>query len=440
MKTAHVMYSMDEAENSSMPKEKIKPTFRGWIVWFVAAFFYLYEYVLRASPGIMTEQLMQDFGITTTALGLFTSMYYYAYTPLQIPGGLIVDRLGARFAITLSCALCCCGTFLFAGCESLLGAQIGRFIIGAGSACAFLSTLKLVSDWFPARYFAVLSGMTTMIGITMGGYIAGKPLALAVNAVGWRSAMFWSATLGIATTLICWVMVSNTPKGTKTYTGKTSTATIIADLKILITNRQTWYIALYGCLFYVTISVFAEMWGVPYLMKKYTIDNVSASSMVAMLFLGKGAGAPCIALLSNYLESRRKVMFFSTFGATIAFLLAVYMDVSPSMMEVLLCFTGFCAGGQVLCFALNQEVNPHEISATTVGFTNTIVMLSGIVLLPLLGALLDFNWSGALGDNGVRIYDIQAYKAAMLALPVCLFLSFLLVFFIKETYPHGKDD
>ncbi|MBX9976974.1 MAG: MFS transporter [Alphaproteobacteria bacterium] len=417
--------------------DDVKPTFRGWVIWFVAAVFYLYEYVLRASPSIMTEQLMQDFAITTTSLGVFSSMYYYAYTPLQIPGGLIVDRLGARLVITLSCILCFAGTFIFAYSDSLIGAQIGRFIIGAGSACAFLSTLKLVSEWFPPRYFAVLSGMTVMIGITTGGYVAGKPLALFVNALGWRQAMVWTAILGIIVTAFCWFIIRNTTKDTAVTAGTASTSTIIKDLGVLIRNTQTWYIALYGCLFYVTISVFAELWAVPYLMKKYGVDNVGASSISAMLFLGKGVGAPGIALLSNYLESRRKVMFISTLGATAAFLLAIYANVSISVMEYLLFFTGMCAGAQVLCFALNQEVNPHEISATSVGFTNTIVMLSGVVLLPILGALLDFNWDGQLGANGVRIYDINAYQTAMLSLPFCLFLSFVLVFFIKETYPHG---
>ncbi len=439
MKTA-----MASVEDSKLviaaSKEDIKLTFRGWTVWFIAAFFYLYEYILRASPSVMTEQLMQDFAITSTSLGILSSMYYYAYTPLQIPCGLIVDRLGARLVITLSCALCVIGTFMFAQADSLLVAQVGRFIIGAGSACAFLSTLKLVSDWFPPKYFAVLSGMTTMIGITTGGYLVGKPFALFVNALGWREAMLWSAVFGILVTLICWLIIKNAPSDAQNHRGTASTSTVLKDLGILVRSKQTWFVALYGCLFYVPVSVFSELWAVPYLMKKYDLDNAAAASISVMLILGKGVGAPGIALLSNYFESRKKVMFYGAFGATIAFVAAIYLPVSMRVMECLLFFTGACAGAQVICFALNQEINPHEISATSVGFTNTIVMISGIVFQPLLGALLDCVWDGTLNGNGsgVRIYSLEAYQTAMLALPLCLFLSWILVFFIEETYPHSK--
>lgn len=425
-------------DRSSSPK---KATFQGWMIWGVSAVFYLYEYLLRASPSVMTHQLMQDFAITSTGLGLISSMYYYAYTPLQIPCGLIVDRLGARLVITLSCVLCFVGTFIFAQSEGLLGAQIGRFLIGAGSACAFLSTLKLASKWFPPHYFAVLSGMTTMMGITLGGYAAGQPLALFVNSMGWRSALIWLAIFGVGVALLCWVLIKNAPhKKTSSTHASATQSTLMADVLFLIKNPQTWLIALYGCLMYVTISAFAEMWAVPYLMKKYELDNVGAAGITAMIFLGQGVGAPGMALLSNYLKSRRKVMFLGTTGATLVFLSAIYLDPSILWMKVLLFCTGACSGAQSLCFALNQEANPHEISATTVGFTNTVVMISGLILLPLLGGILDLNWDGQLGEHGLRIYSIAAYELAMLALPVCLFIAWILIFFIKETFPKEQID
>ena len=132
-------------------------------------------------------------------------------------------------------------------------------------------------------------------------------------------------------------------------------------------------------------------------------------------------------------------MFFSTLAATLCFLLAIYAANSVFMMEVLLFCTGICVGGQVLCFALNQEANPKEISATTVGFTNMGVMMSGIILLPALGGILDLSWDGILDASGGRIYTLQAYENAMLALPICLFGAWVVSLFIKETYPEDDD-
>ena len=132
------------------------PTIRSWMVWGAAAVYYFYEMVLRVSPSVMTGELMSEFMVTSTALGVLASCYYYAYLMLQIPGGLIVDRLGPRIVVAASALLCAVGAYLFAYAESILLAQIGRFLIGAGSACAFISCLKIASNWFLPAQFAPL--------------------------------------------------------------------------------------------------------------------------------------------------------------------------------------------------------------------------------------------------------------------------------------------
>ena len=65
---------------------------KAWMIFGTAAAFYLYEYVLRVSPSVMTHDLMLDFGVTSTALGVLVSFYYYSYVALQIPCGVIVDE------------------------------------------------------------------------------------------------------------------------------------------------------------------------------------------------------------------------------------------------------------------------------------------------------------------------------------------------------------
>lgn len=443
MEQSSSMITVQKKSDSPIKPIIKRPSPRAWGIWLMAAIFYLYEYILRASPSVMTEQLMQDFAITTTSLGLLSSMYYYAYTPLQIPIGVVVDWLGARVVVTVSCILCVLGTIFFSLSDSLFLAQMGRFLIGAGSACAFLCTLKLVADWFPPKYFAVLSGMTTLTGITTGGYVVGRPFAEFVNNLGWRDAMMCFATLGVGVALLCWLVIRNHPHNHNkklALAPETTKENLWHSIGILVKSRQTWLIALYGCMFYVPISVFSELWAVPYLMKRYGIDNATAASIGVMVVLGKGIGAPGIALLSNALESRKKVMYACAFLGMLAFGTAIYLPVPIWLMQSLLFFLGGCVGAQVLCFALNQEINPKEISATTVGFTNMIVMMSGIIFQPLMGVLLDRFWDGTISNlTGRRIYSIDAYQTAISVLPVCIFVAWILVFFIKETFPRDEE-
>lgn len=410
---------------------------QSWIIWGMAALFYLYEYVLRVSPSVMTEGLTQSFGVTSTELGVLSSFYYYAYTLLQIPCGVIVDRFGPRRVITFSSILCTIGSFQFAMSDTLLSAQIGRFLIGAGSACAFLSTLKVAADWFSVRYFVLAAGLTSMMGV-LGGVFGARPFAVLVNSVGWRPAMNYAAIFGIVVTLFVWFVIKDKKNTPSEEVPQTPSTSLTYGLKVIMSNPQSWLIALYGCLMYLPISVFAELWGVPYLMKTFDVDNEIAATASIMIFLGMAMGGPAAAWLSNKIQSRYKVMFYSAFGALLFFSGVMFLpSITLQMVFAMLFMVGLCKGGQILCFTCVKEINPAHISGTTIGFTNTVVMLSGVIFQPLLGMILDSVWSGHLTSTGIRQYTADDYFLAMLAIPISLGVNLLLVRFIKESYPKS---
>lgn len=406
---------------------------QAWVIWVAAALFYVYEYVLRVSPSVMTDGLTLSFGVTSTALGVLTSFYYYSYSILQIPCGVIVDRFGPRRVITFSAALCSVGSLIFAFSESLYMAQIGRFIIGAGSACAFLSTLKVAADWFSAQRFALIVGLTCMMGV-LGGTMGAKPMAVLVNAFGWRSAMYWAALVGIIVTAISWIFIKD-KKVHKTDYYEETFSSLLTGLKAICSMPQVWLIALYGSLMYLPISAFAELWGVPYLMKTFGIDNEYASFSSIMLFVGMGIGGPVAAWLSNKIESRYRIMIFCALGSLVLFSIIVAFKLSLMVVFALLFVIGLMKGGQTLTFTCVKEITPIQISGTTIGFTNAVVMLSGVIFQPGLGILLDYVWDGTMSAEGLRIYSAQAYNTAMYAIPIALFINLIMTYFIKETYP-----
>jgi len=408
-----------------------------WVVWWTAGLFYLYEYILRVSASVMTNHLMQDFGVTASALGVLVSFYYYAYVPLQIPCGVIVDRLGARRVITISSVFCTVGCFFFATSGNLAYAEFGRFLMGAGSACAYLSTAKLAAEWFPPQKFALLTSITMGMG-TLGGTFGGKPFAVIVNQFGWRQAMIFAGIAGVCVTLTAWLIVRDRPE-TKASSQPADTSnekqSLLHGLKIIAGNPQSWLIGLYGCFMYLPLSAFAELWGVPYLMQLHGIDNELASTASVMVFIGMAIGCPLSAWVSDKLQSRLKVMGYSALLTAILFCFIVYCPIIPlNMVFPLLFITGVIAGGQILYFAAAKEINPPNISATTIGFTNTLVMVSGIIFQPLLGYLLDYAWDGKMVNN-LPVYTTTAYQLALSPVPICLFVSWILLKFVRETYP-----
>lgn len=418
-------------------KDSLNST-QSWLIWVCAGAFYLYECILRVSPSVMTQGLMSDFSLTSTALGVLVSCYLYAYVVLQVPCGVMVDALGARRIITTSAALCTVGAFMFALGDTLIWAQIGRFLIGAGSACAFISCLKVVAEWFSPTKFAAMLGLTNMMG-TIGGTFGGPPLAWMVNNLGgWREATLVLAIIGIIITVLSWLMVRDRPQIHKSY--HTHEIPLWKSFLLLVTNPQVWLIALFGSLMWLPITAFAELWGVPYLMHIYSIDNEYASFATVMIFVGFAFGGPLAAWISEKFKSRILTMKLSSALLFAVFLTIVLAPEIPlPVMFALLFAGGVCNGGQVLVFACVKEISPRRISGTALGFTNAVVMMSGIIFQPLLGELLDWCWDGALGTDGVRIYSEAAYQTAIIAIPVGIAVSWFLLYFVKETHHFHRQ-
>src|SRR5665811_13181 len=136
-------------------------------------------------------------------LGTISAFYYYSYTPMQLPAGLLYDRFGPRRLITLAVLICAIGALLFGTTPSVFMASAGRFFMGIGSSFSFIGALLLVSRWFPPHYFALLTGLVQLM--SSAGAIAGQvPLVTAINHWGWRSTIISLAIVGCLLALLVW--------------------------------------------------------------------------------------------------------------------------------------------------------------------------------------------------------------------------------------------
>ncbi|MDP4725287.1 MAG: MFS transporter [Alphaproteobacteria bacterium] len=405
--------------------------YQKWFIWGITSLFYLYETFLRVSPSVMTHDLMRDFEVNSASLGVLSSFYYYAYVILQVPCGMIVDKIGIRRIVTFSTLLCVAGTLLFAGSENLSLAKLGRFMVGAGSACAFISCLKVTVEWFSPMRFALVAGLSNMMG-TFGGICAGRPLALFVNQLGWREASFWLGIIGLGVAVVAWCWLKDHPEN-QANKEQHAEKPFLEGFLSLVKNKQIWLGGMIGGFMYLPISVFAELWGVPFLMHTYNVSNADASTASVMIFIGMALGGTFSAYLLNYLKSIIRVMRFSTITSGIIFIGIAYTAFFPFWFAFILMFlAGFFIGGQVLCFTLARNNSAADISGTAVGFTNGIVMMGGIIFQPLLGHILDVFWDGAVTGSGVRLYSTHAYQMSILTIPICLLLCVVVLRFIKE--------
>jgi MFS family permease len=394
-----------------------------------AIMFYLISYVSRAEPGVLINDLMEEFNLTSSAIGYIISFVYLPYVIMQIPCGLLVDRLGVRAVLTFCAVLCSLGTFIFGIATTALEMEIGRFLIGAASAPAYLSCGKIASNMFSKDKYAILIGIAMASGC-IGGAMAGTPTATLASAIGWRSVTFIIAGLLGVIALLSFVFIKGKDKEAKT---EKSNGEVLKGLKMIAMNPGAWVIGLYGAVSYLPLSAMAELWGVPFIQNRFAVSTEVAGTSSVLLFIGFGLGSVLCAYEAKLFKSYKKTIIVNTLLLMAAIYPALYSDsISLSMCLVLLFFVGVFAGADTLCFTLAYKLIPEKYAGTSAGFMNAIIMSSGLVFQPVLGALLDFFRHGAVNDSGGPLYTLGTYREAFYAVIISMVIATVLTFFIKE--------
>jgi sugar phosphate permease len=402
----------------------------------LAATFSLYEFILQVSPAVMTGELMRDLNLNAASLGTMAAFYFYSYTPMQLPAGLLYDRFGPRRLLTLATLICAIGALLFGTTLSVFMASLGRLFMGIGSAFSFIGALLLISRWFPTHYFALLAGLVQSMS-SVGAIVGQAPLAAAINYLGWRCTLNSLCGIGIILALIIWAIVRDSPE-TVSRQQKFQSSPSKGELRRLqhvCQNRQTWLIALYSFAIWAPITAFAALWGIPFLVANYGISTTSASEACAMIWLGTAIGSPLIGWLSDKMQSRSIPLSFSAFLGTISLTLVIYAaHLSLVWLYVVLFIFGLAASGQALAFGIVKDNNPSSVVGTAIGFNNMAVVAGGALFQPLIGILLDYHWDG-ITQNGSPLYTVSDYQKALLILPVCYVLALIVSqFFLRETH------
>jgi len=106
------------------------PMWLGWLMWGLVAMLYLLGFFQRMAPAVIADELMRDFQISGALLGNLSAAYFYAYAMMEIPSGLLVDKIGPRRLSTYACLFSAAGVMIFAWGTNIWFAYAGRFLVG----------------------------------------------------------------------------------------------------------------------------------------------------------------------------------------------------------------------------------------------------------------------------------------------------------------------
>lgn len=421
----------------------------GWLICSLGAVYYAYEYFLRISPSVMETELRNHFNLSAAGFGFLSAFYYYAYVPMQLPVGVLMDRFGPRRLLTIACLICVIGTFMFAGTTSFPIAAAGRFLVGLGSAFAFVGVLKLATLWLPENKLAMVAGIATALG-TIGAMIGDNLLGYMVSWLGWQKTVNFTAIFGIGLIVVLWYGIRDQRRTQQVSGTIDSFRRNMVDLGIIARNRQIWINGLYGCLVYLPTTVFAELWGIPYLRHAHGLTEAGAHFANSLLFLGFTIGAPLAGFISDTLKKRKPPMLIGAAGAALIMMAILYTPgLTQHWLNALMFLLGLLYSVQAIVFAVGRELSPKEAAGTAIAMTNMIVMIGAMFLQPLVGQLLMWSSQSRAAnlpeqalhlDKMQQFYTANDYQFAMTIIPLGILIAAVLTFFLRETYAHADTN
>lgn len=388
---------------------------RRWLALGIVALAYVLSFFQRFAPAGIANDLAAAFQTSAASLGVLAATYFYVYTIMQVPTGMLADTLGPRRILVLGGVVGGIGSFLFGFAPSLDVALFGRTLVGLGVSVTFIAMLKLIAVWFEENRFATMVGICMLIG-NLGSVLAGAPLSAVAQEAGWRGVFIGVGVLSLILAALCWLIVRDRPEqvgGVPAVAPRFDRTVLFNSLLSVVRNRATWPAILVNTGTCGAFFTFAGLWTVPYLMQVHDMARPVAASHLSLWFGGFAVGCLLLGTLSDRLGRRKPVIIVASHLYAVVWLwllsgVRLPIEFSYAMFGLL----GVATAGFSLTWACAKEVNPPLLSGMSTSVTNMGSFLAAALCQPLVGWVMDLGWRGEM-VAGARVYDLAAWRGGL---------------------------
>lgn len=387
-----------------------------WLMWFLASFFYAYQYILRVLPNIMMTDILEKFQIDASLFGQYSGLYYIGYAGMHIPVGILLDKYGPKWVLPLCMILTVIGLMPLLYADHWIYPGIGRLLIGMGSSAAILGVFKIIRMSFPEDKFTFILGCSVTIGL-LGAIYGGQPVNYLMHTFGSEKVLQIIILMGLVLAFATFFAIPS-QKTVHSQQGW------ITSVKEVLTNYKILMVCLFAGFMVGPLEGFADVWGKEYLKSVYKLDENIASSLPSLIFLGMCFGSPILSWITAKTKAYFGFIILSGLVMGISFILLLTGQLPVSCLTVMFVIVGIFSAYQILAIYKASTYGGEHLVGLTTACANMIIMIFGYVFHSLIGKIMTQFWDGSM-NIGAPAYDAHAYTYALMVIPIGLLMGVL---------------
>ncbi len=403
-----------------MSKNHTEQSTNPYVSWLIATSFVVFQFFLQNSSSLMNEYWARDFNLSTLHVSNLSAAFFYTYVLMQIPVGVLYDRFKTKKILFIAAILLAIGCILLALAHHYAIAMFARFLMGTGASFGYIGMLKVVLDNFKANKFTFILGIgetISMISITFG--IIALGFFLKTNS--WRTSMFICGVFAVFLAIAIKSYLHDKPRQPNIV----PLIDTLLQIKSLTLNKQVVLCSIYGFFAFSIFNAFTSLWGVSFLTNTYHYAPELAASMVSIVFIGLGFGAPIWGFLSKIYGNHLKIMLISAIGISIVnFFIIIVPGLNKTMMFSMLFLSGLFCSGYLQAFTIVKDSVDPKLSGTALAFTNMVLMAGAPIFQILIATLLQ--------SNIFHLSTSANYRFSLAIIPLGTLLCIVLCYYIKE--------
>jgi MFS family permease len=379
---------------------------RAWLIYAVGLLAYAVAVFQRASLGVAGVEAQRRFATTAAVLSLFAVLQLAVYAALQIPVGVLLDRIGSRRLIAGGALLMAGGQLVLATAHAVSLAVAGRVLVGAGDAMTFISVLRLITMWFAPARVPLLTQMTGLLG-QIGQIAAAYPLVALLQSEGWSTSFLVAAAVGMTVALLAASGLRNAPPGVSEPRPPVGASHAARRLRLAWREPGTRLGLWTHFVTQFSGTVFALLWGYPFLVVGEHRTAGQAGLLITLLVIVAMGIGPTVGHFAGRWPYRRSLPVLAILGATVATWTVVLAWPGRAPLALLVVLVVLASNGpaSLLGFDYARTENDAERIGSATGIVNVGGFVASLLTIALIGVVLSLRSNG--GPTSYTLYDFR---------------------------------